>query len=96
VKGPQSFSARVTAVVSHEHRVFSALSMTLKRQRVVTSAGRLRGPEGVREGTFRKQGGRQLAGGNSSLKGVFFSLRGLLGSSSKANSEHVRSVCVGK
>lgn len=73
---------------------FSALgecdSVTLLLQRVVTGAGRLRGPEGGKEGTFGKSSGRRAEGEgwgvNSSLEGVLFSWRGLLGSSSKANS----------
>lgn len=73
---------------------FSALgecdSVTLHLQRVVTGAGRLRGPGGGKEGTFGKPSGRRAEGEgwgvNSSLEGVLFSWRGLLGSSSKANS----------
>ena len=58
------------------------------------------GWEGQREGTFGKPGGRWaegwgvcvcvcVGGVNSSLEGVLFSWRGLLGSSSKANSVSV-------
>lgn len=52
-KAPQSFSASVTAAASRGAiQGFSALgecdSVTLQLQRVVTGAGRLRGPEGGR------------------------------------------------
>lgn len=64
--------------------------MTLRLQRVVTGAGRrARG-----EGTFGKGEPKGEGWGvNRSLEGVLFSWRGLLGSSSKANSV-CESVCV--
>lgn len=87
----------MTAAVSRGQSRVSALgecdSVTLRLQRVATGAGRLRGPEG---GHFWEAGWevsrrvRGVRGGvNSSLEGVLFSWRGLLGSSSKANSVSV-------